>query len=158
MSCEKRHSISWFKGIVLELSHTFGFSEWKSLLCVTVEHHLSYDSSLFRPHTHTHTHTRQRKKERKRERKKEEGYWDGVYCEEERRGTSHMLWLAPSVSSYPVLRIKFSSENFQNKTLTGGDTVPYYLDSLTVSLWDGAVPQSSDTVRTKNTRYGADSG
>lgn len=45
--------VSWFKGIVSELS---GFSESTPLQSVTVEHHLIHDSTP-RPRTPSHTHT-----------------------------------------------------------------------------------------------------
>lgn len=47
--------LSWnlsYTDVVLQLCHTFGFSESTPLLSVTVEHHLLYDSTI-RLHTRT---------------------------------------------------------------------------------------------------------
>lgn len=118
--------VSWFKGIVSELS---GFSELTPLQSVTVEHHLIHDSTP-RPrtpsHTHTNTHTLSGVAARQRQ---EEEYWEKptVYRQAEKiERTSHMLWLALSLSSSPTWRTSRSNQNFQNKI------VPHVIKALIV--------------------------
>lgn len=105
--------VSWFKGIVSELS---GFSESTPLQSVTVEHHLIHDSTP-RPRTHSDTHKHTLSGVAARQRQEEE-YWEKptVYRQAEKiERTSHMLWLALSLSSSPTWRTSCSNQNFQNK-------------------------------------------